>query len=136
MGATQPSLFLPVFENDPNICPATTLKHYLIVTKDLIPSSTDRLFITHKRPFRQASSQSLSRWIRSMLKSSGLNVELFSAYSTRHAAVSKANRLNVPLDVIRNAAGWSTASETFARFYHRPVLHTPQDAFARAVFSV
>lgn len=134
-GVTQPTLFLPFFYDDPIVCVASTLKHYLSITDKLRPRSTDRLFITPKRPHRQASVQSLSWWIKAILNKSGIDLTKFSAYSTRHAAVSKASRNGVTLDVIRNAAGWTQTSAMFARFYNRPLVSSNRDAFARAIFS-
>lgn len=131
----QPTLFLPFFRDCLDICAATTLKHYLLVTKHLRPTTSDRLFITHKKPYRQASSQSLSRWIRTMLGNSGLDTNKFSAYSTRHASVSAASRKGVQIDIIRKTAGWSATSETFGRFYKRPILSGSRGSLAQAVLS-
>ncbi|CAG5009444.1 unnamed protein product [Parnassius apollo] len=47
------------------------------------------------------------------------------SHSTRHAATSAANRADLNLDLIRKTAGWSNNSETFARFYNRPLLDDP-----------
>lgn len=45
---------------------------------------------------------------------------IFSAHSTRSAAVSKAKAVGVSTADILKAADWGSAS-TFSRFYHRPV---------------
>lgn len=134
-GTLQPILYLPFFQQEQLICAASTLQHYLHVTKLLRPNVTDRLFLTVKKPLHQASSQTLSRWIRTMLTASGLDSSKFTAYSTRHASVSAASRKGISLDVIRSTAGWSKTSETFARFYNRPLALHSQDALAQAVLS-
>ena len=50
-----------------------------------------------------------------------ININIFSAYSTRHAATSSAYRIEVLLGEIRKMAGWSETSNVFARFYNRPL---------------
>lgn len=134
-GATQPSMFLPYFTEDVHICVASTLKQYLAKTENLRPSSTDRLFICNRQPYHQVTTQTLSRWIQMLLRDSGLDTSKFSAYSTRHAAVSKAYKRGVSIDVIRKAAGWSNTSQTFARFYNRPCVTVNRDHLARTIVS-
>ncbi|VEN56293.1 unnamed protein product, partial [Callosobruchus maculatus] len=80
------------------------------------------LLITYKKPYHVASSQTLSRWIKKALQNSGIDISKFKGHSTRHAAVSAANRQGVSIETIRNAAGWTGKSDMFARFYNRPVL--------------
>lgn len=131
--ASQPTLFLPYFNEDPILCVASTLKHYLYITDSLRPPSADKLFISSRKPHRQVGSQTISRWIQNVLKNSGLDTSKFSAYSTRHAAVSKAFRSGVSIDIIRKTAGWSATSNTFARFYNRPCASSSRGQVAHAV---
>lgn len=128
----QPVLRLPVFVQDKSICAATALMSYIGRTKG-IRGSTVKLLISFKKPYKAVSTQTLSRWIKSVMYESGINVDTFSAYSTRHAATSSAKRHGVNIDVIRKTAGWTKDSETFARFYDRHVI-TETAQFAEAVF--
>lgn len=130
----QPVLFLPYFVDNPSICPARTLDDYLNVTIGLRPEGTDSLLLTYKKPYKKASSQTISRWIKQTLEESGVNVTIFSAHSTRHASTSAAASAGVCIDTIRKTAGWSTSSMTFARFYNRPV--TDEGNFARSVCAI
>lgn len=120
VGCPQPVLVLPFFDEKPEICPGKTLQHYLSRTEPL-RGNIRNLFIGLKRPHRGVSSQTLSRWIRSTLCDSGVPAAAFSAHSTRHATTSLAHRLGVNLDVIRRTAGWSASSDTFFKFYNRPL---------------
>lgn len=129
----QPLLTLPFFKQDPRICVASTILQYLDRTKDLRNDSLNNLFITLKKPYRNASSQSISRWVKHMLDKSGIDISLFKAHSTRHAATSAAARNGVSFDAIRLSAGWSEKSKTFANFYQRP-LSTNQ-SFAQTILS-
>lgn len=129
----QPNLIIPFFKDNPNICPATTLLSYLDITRD-IRGTCKRLFITFKKPYHTACSTTLSRWIKSSLSEGGIDVGIFSAHSTRHAATSKASDGGLSIEVIRKAAGWSEGSSCFARFYKRPIISNT-NAFAQAVCS-
>lgn len=128
-GRDQPTLILPYFNDKPNICPAKCLMDYLSVTKN-IRNQVNYLFITHKRPHRRATTQSISRWIKDVLASSGIDVATFSAHSTRHAATSRARAAGLSIDAIRKSAGWTTNSQAFAKFYNRPII---VENFARSI---
>ncbi|KAF9405429.1 hypothetical protein HW555_013825 [Spodoptera exigua] len=136
VGSQQPVLILPFFNQKPAICPARTLLYYLNVTGSLCGTSKG-LFIGLKKPHGSVSSQTLSRWIRSTLMASGVDVAAYGAHSARHAATSAALRAGVSLDAIRRTAGWTASSETFFRFYNRPLDgNTLDDSFERAIMGV
>lgn len=121
-GAVQPLLSLPVFTQRPQICPASTLKAYLDKTLNL-RSDHQVLFISFRKPHRPVTSQTLSRWVKSVLESSGIDTSLFTAHSTRHASSSKAFMSGVSLSVIRNTAGWTTNSRVFAKHYNKVIVN-------------
>ncbi|CAG9127378.1 unnamed protein product [Plutella xylostella] len=110
---------------------ATTLVDYISFTKELRSTSSDHLLITVKRPHRNATAQSISRWIKQVLQESGVDAAVFSAHSARHAATSAAHSAGLSLDLIRKTAGWTASSSTFAKYYKRPLLQ--QSNFAKAV---
>lgn len=116
-----PILQLKVYKNNLEICPVTIIKTYLKMTEP-IRQNMEHLVLTFKRPYKNASSQSISRWIKSVLGEAGIDINMFSAHSTRHAATSAANRAGLSIDLIRKTAGWSKNSEIFARFYNRPMV--------------
>ena len=41
----------------------------------------DILFLTHKSPYRVATKQSLSRWIKESLKEAGIDTDKFKPHS-------------------------------------------------------
>lgn len=63
----------------------------------------DFLFFTVKPHHKAATTQTLSRWLKSTLKESGINTDLFSSHSCRHAT-SAARRAGISIDVIRKTA--------------------------------
>lgn len=137
VGATQPTLILPFFRDQPAICPAATLNSYLLMTNPLRGSEV-HLFIGLKKPHKAVTSQTLSRWIKSVLCNCGIDVSVFTAHSTRHAATSRAHKIGINLDLIRKTAGWSGSSNTFGRFYNRYIVreqHENQKSFANSILS-
>lgn len=131
-GAFQPELNLPFFKNRPNLCVATAVLDYLNYTKDSRNKETKRLFIATMKPFGPVSAQTIGHWVKSLLGKAGIDIEQFTAYSTRHAAVSAAHKRGVDVGTIRRSAGWSPNSETFFKFYNRPI-RAPNDQFIRAI---
>lgn len=130
-GRDQPVLFLPFFRDNISICPASVLKDYIFVTKNMRPTNVGNLLLTYKKPHKAATAQSISRWIKQVLSESGVDVGTFSAHSTRHAATSAARASGLSVDTIRKTAGWTNTSLAFARFYDRPILS--DNDFANAV---
>ncbi|KAJ8945284.1 hypothetical protein NQ317_001091 [Molorchus minor] len=121
LGKAQPCLEIPFFNPNRCICPATTLLDYIERTTSLRLEDQSFLFIMSRPPYSRASKNTLGRWITQTLEAAGLNTKIFSPHSTRHASTSLAYRRGVSLDVIRKTAGWSEKSQTFARFYKRPL---------------
>ncbi|CAD6221550.1 GSCOCG00011608001-RA-CDS, partial [Cotesia congregata] len=129
----QPTLVLPVFKENPSICVVTALDEYLVKTKPHRTSDYN-LFISWRKPHKSVTSQTLSRWIKTVMEQSGIDITIFTAYSTRHAATSAAKASGINIDFIRKTAGWTQKSKTFAKFYDRKVVQDPK-IFAEAVFT-
>ncbi|XP_047996617.1 uncharacterized protein LOC125242260 [Leguminivora glycinivorella] len=129
----QPVLALP-FYKETEICPAASLQYYINYTKD-IRNTIDNLFITTKRPYKAATPSTLSRWIKTTLKNSGIDTNIFKSHSVRHASTSSASIKGVSIDIIRNTAGWTGSSQTFAKFYNRPIVRDPNN-FANTILSL
>ena len=79
IGRLQPVLHIPFFTEKPSLCAANTLQAYLTKTLLLRNQEHKKLFITTKKPYREATSQSISRWIKTTLEKSGIDVRKFSA---------------------------------------------------------
>lgn len=129
----QPVLKIPIFREKESLCVYSTLKTYLNRTNNLRRDIDDYLFITIKKPYRQASKESIGRWIKNTLSDSGIDTQIFSAHSVRHSSTSYAKRNGVNIEIIRKTAGWSENSRVFARFYDRPVLE--QSDFANTILN-
>lgn len=130
-GKNQPTLVLPFYEENVKICAALTLQSYILRTRCL-RKNIENLFIATKKPHKAVSAESLSRWVKVVLSKSGIDTDIFTAHSTRHASTSAANRNGVSIDLIRKTAGWSDKSITFAKFYNRRIVKD-KGLFAKAI---
>lgn len=86
VGAPQPSFILPFFNDRKTACVASVLLQYLDRTKEL-RQEEDYLFLTFKKTYHKATSQSISRWLKNCLTEAGVDRK-YTAHSTRHAATS------------------------------------------------
>lgn len=122
IGKSQPLLIFKQFSDKPELCVFSLLKLYLELTRGLRSDTCDLLFISYRKPYKSVSSQTLGRWVKSMLDEAGIDVSIFSAYSIRHASTSFAASKGINIDEIRRTAGWSQSSDVFVRFYNRPII--------------
>ena len=127
----QPVLRIPFFKGNLKFCPASALSEYILRTK-LIREPGSMLFVSCENPHKSVKPQTLSKWVSKSMAAAGLDTNLFTAHSTRHAATSTAKRCGVNLDTIRKTATWTSNSSTFARFYDRP-LGEDRDLFAISI---
>jgi len=131
-GSFQPCLYLPKFDSQVEVCPVRTLVEYLSRTQSFRTEKKFQLFLSSKT-HNPVTTQTMSKWVKNVLKRSGVNSDVFCAHSTRHASTSLAARSGVSTDQIFATAGWSNNSSTFARFYNRPVVN--RGSFAESILS-
>jgi hypothetical protein len=101
---------------DENVCIVKHLNMYIEKTKCLRQS--EKLLISYQKPYRAITTETISRWIKSVLTTCGVDITVYSAHSTRAASTSTALGQGCPVDVILKQVGWSRA-ETFAKFYNK-----------------
>ena len=83
-------------------------------------TNRNQLLLSFQKPFKPVSKDTISRWIKNVLKGAGIDTTKFGAHSTRAASTSAAAREGTPLEVILESAGWSNC-QTFAKFYQKPI---------------
>ena len=115
------------FAENVNICPLAAISHYIRRTSPFRDSQS--LFITTQSPYRAASAMTVRRWILSGLHQAGIDVQKYSASSTRHASSSKAFFVGVAVDDVMRRAGWTNVS-SFILHYNLPI--TQDDAVKKA----
>lgn len=130
----QPILILPFFKDKEELCVASAALAYINATKNL-RGNEKHLILTYKKPYHPASSQTISRWIKTVLKNSGINTEIYQSHSTRHAATSAAFRSGISIEAIRKTAGWTESSKVFNTFYNKTVT-TNSTNFANAILEL
>ena len=114
-GIKNPLVELRAFK-DETLCVVTTLKEHLTRTQSL-RGSESQLFISYNRPFKRVSRDTISCWVKLVLRDSGIIIDTsrFKPHSTRAASMSAASNASVSLDDILHTAGWSSES-TFTNF--------------------
>ena len=108
-----------------NLCVVCHLRKYLELTSDL-RGTEKQLFIALNKPHKAVSVDTLSRWTKSMLQKSGIDITTFSTHSTRSASTSKGFDMGIPISEILAAASWTNA-KTFAMFYNKPIVEDSYD---------
>lgn len=126
-------LVFQAYFKDPGLCIVECLQEYVIRTKSLRGEET-QLLISFVKPHKAVSKDTIGRWVKCVLANAGIDTNQFGAHSTRSAATSAAKRSGLDMTTIMRAAGWSNAS-TFARFYNKPIEHSPDANFGQAVLS-
>lgn len=115
LGVSQPSIVFCAFPNEEKLCPVNTLVRYMNVTSSI--RNSVRLFVSFEKPHKEVCVQSISRWLKMVLKEAGIDISMYSGHSYRHASTSKALACGVNTDVIFSSAGWCDNSSVFAKFY-------------------
>lgn len=103
-----------------------SLLHYLDVTKECRLSQN--VFVSYVT-FKSVSSSTIARWLKTVLKLSGIDISMFKAHFFRSASVSAAFDRGCSLQSIFKTADWSS-DKTFRRFYCRMSLKNNNIAFA------
>ena len=100
-------IYLPAYPADKRLCVVvSTLKAYRARTRTIRRSL--KLLLALIAPHAAVLSQTVSRWLRNVLKLGGIN-PTFTGHSTRSASPTPAAEVGVPPEVILEAADWSSS---------------------------
>ena len=107
---------------DPKLCIIECLSVHVGIRKTKADSKLcQQLLITYgKPPHKGVSKDTTARWVKEILKNSGIDTSVFKPHSTRSASTSKALASGVPIDVILKHGNWSQIS-TFYRYYQKEI---------------
>ena len=103
-----------------------TLEAYVDRIKP-IRANTTALFIFTKKPYKQVTTSTLSRWMKCLLEVSGIDVKVFKGQSVRTDAASAAHRAGASISYIRLS--------TFSRYYNKPLCNTKGSSFSQTVLN-
>ena len=118
-GRVSPTAKFLKYSPDSDICVYTTLCEYIKRTQKL-RGEENRLIISYIKPYRHVTTTTVSRWIKTVMGNSGIDITKFKSHSTRSASTSKVKQSGVPISEIMKVAGWAS-DKTFSRFYDKPV---------------
>ena len=113
------TLVLKAFPADKRLCVHHYLSIYLKRTLD-IRGSEKKVILTSRRPYKAATRDTLSRWIKDILQKAGICTDNYAPGSTRAASTSKALAGGGNIDEILKSGGWQRQS-TFRKWYLKPV---------------
>lgn len=116
------------YHEDPRLCAVTCLEEYVKKTEKR--RGDDQLLISYKAPNKTMGSQTLSRWLYTVLTKAGVSMA-FTGHSTRSASTSEVANSGIPMELILKTADWSSAN-VFKKHYH----NATDDAFSHALLSV
>ena len=89
------------FSQDNNLCVVSALDEYLNRTKEWRRGNNEtQLLLNYIQPYKQVVPSTTSRWLKNILKSSGINVSLFTAHSTCSLTTSKASASDLSMKEI------------------------------------
>ena len=97
-----------------NLCPTDHLRVYEERSTPWRSDASGPLLLSFRRPHGPVASSTVARWLRTVLKESGVDPTFFAAHSTRGAATSAAAKAGVSVEAILATADWCRAS-TFHR---------------------
>ena len=110
-------LYLSRYVNNPSICVLRCLEHYTLRTAS--HRQYQQLFLSYIRPFKPVGSQTIARWICSVVGLAGVD-SAYTAHSTRSSLTSAAVEHGLPIEEVLNAADWASA-RTFEKHYHKQI---------------
>ena len=134
---TRPGHHLPPIElktfKDSELCVVAHLKQYIKMTASFRNASTNQLLLSFVQPHKLISTSTLSRWCITVMKESGVNVNIFGSHSTRSTSTSKCKISGLSFKEIAKSAGWSN-EKTFmiSKFYDKPI----QEDFSNYLFKL
>ena len=124
-----PVIRLIPYQGDTSLCVTTTLNDY-IARSSKFRQQQDQLLLSFSRPHRAVTKDTISRWIKLVLESAGINILNYKPHSTRSASTSATMKKRISVDEILKTAGWSNEI-TFAKYYDKPISN--DTAFSNAL---
>jgi len=114
-------LQIPRFPEDPELCPVRTLITYFNKVSG-IRGDSDSFFVSYVAPHKSVTSKTLSRWVKSILSSAGVDTQLWDPHAVRSAASAHQSAVrNLDLGQICRLADWSLSSGVYQKFFNRYV---------------
>ena len=121
-GQTPTTLEFVALSQDKDLCVVPVLDKYLNRTEEWRRVNNEtQLLLSYIQPHKQVVPSTISSWLKNVLKSSGINVSLFTAHSTRSTITSKANASSLSMIEILERRTWPNKS-TMERLYKKDII--------------
>ena len=85
------------------------------------------LLISYLKPHQPVSKVTVARWMKEVLRVSGIDTKKFTAHSCRTASTSSNKVAGLNLCEILKSAGWSN-TQTLTEFYDKPISNSAQNS--------
>jgi len=121
----------PPGDADP-LATTSLLKTYLDLTEKIRPAGKRQLFISYSRPHNPVSTDTVARWIRSVMSDAKIDSSVFGAHSVRGASASAAQVQQAPLESVLRAGDWS-GLRSYSKHYQRKETSLPDCDVANAL---
>ena len=93
-------LSFKAYPKNTKLCVVAHLKRYIELTQDL--RSSYNLLISYTKPHQAISKNIISRWCKTVIKLSGIDIKKISTHPTRQAASSKSKSMGICLKTLSN----------------------------------
>ena len=100
---------LLAFPEDKELWFVQNLREYIHRT-DPLRKDHSQLLLSYGKPFKPVARDTVSRWVKQVLQSAGIDITKYSAHSYRAASTSNVKVKGLNIAEIMNSAGLSTAS--------------------------
>lgn len=89
---------------DWKLCSVNNLREYVNGIKEL-RGENNQLLLSYVKPYQPVTKATIAKWIKMILKSAGIDVNIYSEHSCRAAANSHTKKQGVSLSEIIKTAG-------------------------------
>ena len=127
----EPFLYLRFSENE-NLCIVSCLKFYIGEQNQKMNESQGRVTILYRKPHKEASSDTLSRWIKREMSNAGIQelmLTFFEAHSCRVASTSKARQQGGGGESELLKSGYCSRENMFTKFYDKDIIKSNHNDF-------
>ena len=116
--------------------------YYIKRTVSLVPPTENSLFITHGKPYKKPSKDTVHRWISDILNCAGINTSRYKVHNTRNASSSKSlsqGSLSLSHYHIINvqsilSKGGSKSENVFSKYYQLLIMTTDTPVMVATLF--
>ena len=85
------------FNGNPKLCVVECAKLYIEISKELVPPEIKQFLVTYGKPHKAVSDDTITRWIKNIISSAGIDIDVVKPHLTRSSSSSKAKQVGIPI---------------------------------------